>query len=137
MSAEAQGGCRVVVGIGLNVAMPREWLMRVSDWQKGAVDLASALGGRPPPRAALAVALIEELAELFADYGTTGFAPYRAEWRAADYLRGRGVVLHDASGAAAAGTALGIEADGALLVRLENGDERRVISGDVTVRSQA
>jgi BirA family biotin operon repressor/biotin-[acetyl-CoA-carboxylase] ligase len=134
LSAEAQGGCRVVAGIGINVALPAPLLARLSDWPRGAVDLASAAGGKPPPRAALAAALIAELAELFADYETTGFVPFRAEWRAADYLKGRAVALHE-SGGVVAGMALGIEADGALIVETAPGERRRVISGDVSVRA--
>ena len=78
--------------------------------------------------------MLEELAELFASYATVGFAPYRADWRAADYLRGRRVTLDDAAGAVS-GTAVGIEADGALLIETGVGARRRVLSGDVSVRS--
>ena len=133
LTAEAQGGCHVVAGLGLNVALPPELLPTLSDWPRGAVDLATAVNGPPPPRTALAAALIGALAELFAEYAQSGFAPYRADWRAADYLRGRRVVLDDASGSVK-GTAVGIEPDGALLIDT-GGARRRVISGEVSVRS--
>jgi BirA family biotin operon repressor/biotin-[acetyl-CoA-carboxylase] ligase len=123
----------VVAGIGLNVHLPPELLPSLCDWPRGAVDLASAAGGTLPSRAALAAALLEELAELFAGYATAGFAPYRADWRAADYLRGRRVTLDDPAGGVT-GTAVGIEADGALLIETGAGARRRVISGDVSVR---
>src|SRR5690606_15933943 len=45
MSAEAHGGCHVVIGVGLNVDVPRTLLPRLSDWPRGAVDLAAATGG--------------------------------------------------------------------------------------------
>ena len=136
LTAEGQGGCHVVAGIGINVALPPELLPSLSDWPRGAVDLATACAthGAPPPRAALAIGLIEGLTELFASYAETGFNAYRADWRAADYLRGRAVRLDEAAGHVT-GTALGIEADGALLIETGPGARRRVIAGDVSVRS--
>jgi BirA family biotin operon repressor/biotin-[acetyl-CoA-carboxylase] ligase len=83
----------------------------------------------------LAGALVERLAALVDDYPRTGFAPYRALWRGADYLRGRAVLI-EAAASAERGTARGIDDDGALLLELETGGEwQRVISGDVSVRN--
>jgi BirA family biotin operon repressor/biotin-[acetyl-CoA-carboxylase] ligase len=82
----------------------------------------------------LAASLVDGLADLFACYDKTGFAPFRAEWARADSLAGRRVELHDAGGRIV-GTAAGIEADGALVIETERGDRRRVVSGDVSVRS--
>lgn len=132
-ATEAQGGSHVVVGIGLNVALPAELLPRLSDWPRGAVDVATAVG-RAPSRAVLVGALVNGLAALFEDYARTGFAAYRSEWRAVDHLRGRGVRLDDAGGSVT-GTAVGIDADGALLIETEAGARRRVVAGDVSVRS--
>ncbi len=135
LRAEAQGGCHVVAGIGLNVALPSALLAAVSDWPRGAVDLATALGHKPPPaRSALAVVLIEELAALFAEYASRGFSPYTADWNEADYLLGRHVHLAGA-GEEVSGAAVGIDADGALLIETTAGGRRRVVSGDVSVRS--
>jgi BirA family biotin operon repressor/biotin-[acetyl-CoA-carboxylase] ligase len=134
LHGEAQGGCHVVAGIGVNVALPPESLRRLSDWPKGAIDLATATGGAPPARIALAAGLIDGIAELFAGYAAAGFAPYRADWRTADFLKGRKVTLSDVAGERS-GTALGIEADGALVIETAGGARHRVISGDVSVRS--
>jgi BirA family transcriptional regulator, biotin operon repressor / biotin---[acetyl-CoA-carboxylase] ligase len=136
LAAEAHGGAHVVVGVGLNVALPAALLRTLCDWPRGAVDVATALGRPPPPRAVIAAALVNELAALFADYPTQGFAAYRTEWRSADYLRGRAVRLEEPTGRSF-GTALGIDADGALLVETEAGKRRRVVAGDVSVRSVA
>jgi len=134
LAAEAQGRCYVVAGIGINVALPPESLGVLSDWPRGAIDLKTAMRDEPPPRALIAARLVDGLADLFASYGETGFAPYRAEWRAADYLNGRRVKLDDPN-APASGTARGIDADGALLIETASGARRRVISGDVSMRS--
>jgi BirA family biotin operon repressor/biotin-[acetyl-CoA-carboxylase] ligase len=133
LTAEGQGGCHVVAGLGINVELPSALLPTLSDWPRGAVDLATATRGAPPPRATLAVALIEALAALFAGYSAAGFRAYREDWRAADYLHGRAVRIDEAGGALL-GTALGIEADGALLIETTAGARRRVIAGDVSVR---
>jgi BirA family biotin operon repressor/biotin-[acetyl-CoA-carboxylase] ligase len=133
LSTEAQGGSHVVVGIGVNVAVPHQLLSELSDWPRGAVDLLTALG-HVPPRVAVVGALVNGLAELFDDYGRSGFAAYRSEWRAVDYLRGRNVRLDDAAGSVN-GTAVGIDADGALLIETAPGTRRRVVAGDVSVRS--
>jgi len=132
LDAEAHGGAHVVAGLGLNVALPAALLPSLSDWPRGAVDLQTALG-KAPRRAALAGALVNELAGLLADYPTQGFAAYRTEWRSADFLRGRPVRLDEPAGRLF-GTALGIDSDGALLVETEAGARRRVVAGDVSVR---
>jgi BirA family transcriptional regulator, biotin operon repressor / biotin---[acetyl-CoA-carboxylase] ligase len=133
MRAEAQGGCYVVAGLGINVALPAELHATLSDWPRGAVDLATAAGADPPARTALAADLIHALAELFGDFAERGFAPYRADWRAADFLRGRRVQVDGPTGRVT-GIALGIEADGALLIETVAGERCRVIAGDVSVR---
>jgi BirA family transcriptional regulator, biotin operon repressor / biotin---[acetyl-CoA-carboxylase] ligase len=135
MSVEAHGGCRVVAGIGINVALPTSMHATLSDWPGGATDLARAMGRAPPPRTALAGRLIMALRQLFARYSRDGFAPYRDEWLSADYLQGKPIDLSDSSGTSH-GTAAGIETDGALLVDMSSGDRRRVLSGDVSVRPQ-
>jgi BirA family biotin operon repressor/biotin-[acetyl-CoA-carboxylase] ligase len=134
LSAEAHGGSHVVAGLGLNVAVPSELLSTLCDWPRGAVDLATALHGEPPPRAELVAALVNALAELFASYPATGFDAYRDDWGNVDFLRGRAVRLDEASGAVV-GTALGIDLDGALLIETAAGVRRRVVAGDVSVRS--
>jgi BirA family biotin operon repressor/biotin-[acetyl-CoA-carboxylase] ligase len=134
LTAEGQGGCHVVAGIGINIALPAELLPTLSDWPLGATDLTTAAHGAPPTRAALAAALIEALADLFAGFAATGFGAYRDDWLQADYLLGREVRLDEANGSIE-GTALGIEADGALLIETAPGARRRVIAGDVSVRS--
>lgn len=134
LAAEAHGGCHVVIGIGVNVELSAALRRELCAWPAGAADLATLAGERLPSRTTLAAALVEGLATLVAEYPRTGFAPYRALWRGADYLRGKAVRVEAAAGARQ-GTACGIDDDGALLLGLEAGGEQRVISGDVSVRS--
>lgn len=132
--AEAQGRCHVVAGLGINVSMPPELLERISDWPAGAVDLRQATDGCQPRRTVLATGLLDALRALLADYEQNGFAPYRDEWLSADYLVGRHVRVDEAS-QPILGTARGIDSDGALLVETAAQGRRRVISGDVSVRT--
>ena len=132
--AEAQGACHAVAGVGINVAMPAALLAGISDWPRGATDLHEATGGTPPRRAVLAAALLDALADLFAEYAASGFAPYRQRFAQADHLYGRPIAVDDAAGRLT-GLARGIDADGALLVETADGARRRVISGDVTIRA--
>jgi len=129
LSGEAQGGCHVVIGLGLNVSMPRELLASVCDWTRGAADLAEASGSEPS-RTVLAADAVAALGELLASYSRSGFAPYHREWLAADYLGGKSIRF----GPGTLGIARGIDADGALRVETPEGALRRVISGDVSVR---
>lgn len=133
-TAEAQGRCHVVAGLGINVTMPPELLEQISDWPAGAVDLGQATDGREPRRTTLATALVDDLKALFADYERQGFEPYRNEWRSADYLNGKAVRVDEAAGSVH-GTARGIDADGALLIGTGADHSRRIISGDVSVRT--
>lgn len=135
IKAETHGGVHVVAGVGLNVALPTALLPSLSDWPRGAVDLASALGREPPPRVVLAAALVNELAALFCDYPAQGFAGYRTEWRSADYLRGRSVDVVEPN-ARLRGTAAGIDSDGALLLETGGGEVHRVVAGDASVRAE-
>lgn len=144
---EQHGGCHVVAGVGVNVDLPDELKPNLSDWPGGAADLAEAEtrgsganshgGGAAsratPSRHALVVTLVEGLGTLFGSYASTGFGAYRLDFDSADWLKGRRVALDDAHGQVC-GTALGIEADGALVIETAPGARRRVLSGDVSVR---
>jgi BirA family biotin operon repressor/biotin-[acetyl-CoA-carboxylase] ligase len=126
-------GCRVVAGLGLNVAFPAEALAAVGDSASSATDLRTITRGALPSRTALALGLIDSFAAVFEDYAVSGFSPYREEWRRADCLEGRPIRVQGPSGSWY-GTAAGIDADGALLVAGADGRRERVLSGDVSVR---
>ena len=125
--------CYVVVGIGLNVALPKLGSGESPKWRTGAVDLYEAVAGNLPSRVALATALIEALLKLLENYGDTGFLPYHGEFMEADFLRGQAVELEDSKGPVF-GRAVGVEADGFLLLKTAHG-MRRVSTGDVSVRN--
>lgn len=135
LAAESKGPCYVVIGIGINVSIAPSRLEQVAGWPSGAVDLYAATAGRPPRRNVLAARMIEASARLLPHYRDHGFLRHHAEFTAVDYLRGRHVSV-DAASEPISGVAVGVDVSGALLVDTGDG-VRRVISGDVSVRTRA
>lgn len=130
MSGDAAGPCQVAVGIGLNVAMPAAAALQIDqEW----TDVALASTGTPPRRNALLAALLDELLPLLADFGATGFAPWREAWQALDALAGAPVVL-DTGSQRLGGTARGVDAHGALCLETTTGLQA-IYGGEVTLRS--
>ena len=127
------GACHVVVGIGLNISMDNETLGNVGEHPDSAIDLKRMTNARPPPRNDLAAGLIAGYFEMFRIFEESGFRPYYAPFREADYLRGRPVTVADGSDCLS-GTAEGVDSRGALIV-MTAGGTRRIVSGDVTLRS--
>jgi BirA family biotin operon repressor/biotin-[acetyl-CoA-carboxylase] ligase len=131
LRAEAAGPAHVVIGVGLNLALTAA--MRRSIEASGVRAAAVADACKPPPaRNRVAGAILDELLSMLEQFERDGFGPFRAEWTALDALYGRSarVLL---AGHAIAGTALGVDADGAL--RLETGGTvQRFVSGEVSLR---
>jgi BirA family biotin operon repressor/biotin-[acetyl-CoA-carboxylase] ligase len=132
---ESQGRCNVVVGVGINVAVPSDVLENVSDWRSGAADLRAATNDAAPHRNELVSAVAAELGALFADFAREGAETWLDAWQELDYLRGKAVCIESES-ASFFGTAEGIDHDGALLVGTGDGPPRRVLAGDAKVRPQ-
>jgi BirA family biotin operon repressor/biotin-[acetyl-CoA-carboxylase] ligase len=130
LRGEAAGPAYVVVGIGLNLRLPRA--AREALAAEGAQVLDLAAVGVVPGRNALAAVLIAELHQALVEFGARGMAAFSEEWGQADALAGRPVtVLH--GGEALEGVARGVDADGALLLEAA-GTRRRIVSGEVSVR---
>lgn len=132
LRAEAGGPAQVVVGIGLNVALGESVMRLVSTTGTRATDL-SAFNRHGSERNRLAAALIGTCVAGLEQFELAGLRPFLAEWRAADALAGRPVLV-DGDGGAVAGHARGIDVDGALCVQTRDG-LRRFITGDVSVRA--
>lgn len=132
LRAEAGGPAQVVIGIGLNVALDEPVARRVQASGTQPADLA-ALDGGARERNRLAAALIGACVAGLEQFERQGLAAFLAEWRAADALAGKPVLV-DADGAAVAGHARGVDIGGALCVQTRDG-LRRFISGDVSVRT--
>jgi BirA family biotin operon repressor/biotin-[acetyl-CoA-carboxylase] ligase len=124
---EAGGACRVVVGIGLNVAMSGA---QADGIDQAWISLNEAIGANAS-RNALAAALLDHLHGVLSRFEYEGFAPFAAQWSALDLTRDQPVQI---SGSPTIdGIARGVDEIGALIVE-SNGERRAVHSGDVSLR---
>jgi BirA family biotin operon repressor/biotin-[acetyl-CoA-carboxylase] ligase len=128
LSAETERVNFLVLGIGLNVNMEREQFP--SDLRYPATSLAME-SGSPVQRLLLVRSLLSELDMLYGRYLEDGFAPLREEWQRRSAFQGQRVRV-SSPGDDLAGIAEGIDDDGALLVRRDDGVVSRVLAGDVT-----
>lgn len=137
LRAELGGSVAVVIGLGLNVALSPAVAESIRD--------SSGLAGALPPasletalgsaidRNQLAAILLDELLTALPVFATRGFAPFAADWHAADSLRESDVVVSNGA-ESFSGRACGIDAEGALLVSGADG-ERRFVAGEVSLRA--
>jgi BirA family biotin operon repressor/biotin-[acetyl-CoA-carboxylase] ligase len=129
--SDAGGPAHVVIGIGLNMAMPEDTRRRIEALGVRVASLSDACSGMVS-RNALTAALLEELLGMLGEFESRGFAAFRAEWSARDALCGRGARLHRAD-ETVEGTVRGVDADGALLLEV-GGNVQRHLSGEVSLR---
>lgn len=129
---ESGGATRVVVGVGVNWRLPAGALDGLVEQPH--TDLAS-LPVALPTRDAVVAQLLNALTLSLDEFTTGGFGAFRRRWEARDVLRGRRVIVH-LDRETVAGTALGIDGEGALRVDTPDG-ERRFTGGEVSVREDA
>lgn len=122
-----------VVGIGINVNTPAAAFP--PELQATATSLLAA-GGRPVPRAPLVRAVLVGLETAYRETVAGHFDRVLDRWRAFSATLGREVrILPVAAGQPElTGVAEAIDPDGALVVRLPDGERRRVLAGEVSIR---
>ena len=131
IEAETDRVAFIVVGIGLNLNSTTRDLPAEL---RGSATSMRMVTGAKVDRARLAARLLDELMARYEDYVRAGFARTARDWRSRSALGGRTVQVA-APGADTRGTCLGIDSDGALLVKDEGtGETRRIVAGDVTLR---
>ena len=131
MQTEAGMLHSLVLGIGVNVNAP------LSAFPPELHDKASSLcliAGRLIDRAAFTAALLTHLEKLYVLWIEKGFPALQPAWeRYAAGLIGKQITVAAPEGTIA-GTVLGLDKDGALLLQPDDGGTpRRVLAGDVTV----
>ena len=128
---ESSGLCRVVVGVGINVAMDKTQARDI-DQAWTSVDQCLQQAGRPrASRNELASNLLHGLHECLARYPVNGFDAYREEWLALDALRDREVIVPGND--RLRGIGRGLDDHGAFLIQTREGLQR-VLAGDVSLR---
>ena len=126
-------GGYAVVGIGVNVNQTREDFPE--ELLAKATSLREVAGGAPLDRHAVAAALLRALDALYPAL-ETDFASVVAEAQARSFLVGRRLTVHAPQETYEA-TAEGLEADGSLRVRCDEGRTRIVSGGEVSVSAVA
>jgi len=129
---ESGGACRVVIGLGLNVAMSSQQAEGITQPWIGLNEALQAAGHAPLSRNRLATELLQALRAALADFEGAGFTPFAAEWHRHDLARGRQVqvLLGERT---LDGIARGIDAQGALIVDAD-GQQHVLHSGEVSLR---
>jgi BirA family transcriptional regulator, biotin operon repressor / biotin---[acetyl-CoA-carboxylase] ligase len=117
----------VIVGIGINVnttleQFPQELQARVTS--------LALVAGRPFARSPLIATLLAHLEGLYCTFQDVGMAPIRQRWLHYGAMAGRALCLVQ-DGVVYLATGVGLDEDGALLVRLADGTLQRIIAGDV------
>ena len=125
MNAESERIHFVVIGIGLNVNSP------ASELPPGASSVREACG-HPVSRIDLARETLRRLDEDYAAVREKGFGAVAAQWEEFSVTSGRRVTcaLH---GRRLEGQAVGIDEEGALWIRRDDGLQERVMTGDVSL----
>ncbi|CAI08454.1 biotin--[acetyl-CoA-carboxylase] ligase [Aromatoleum aromaticum] len=117
-----------VVGIGLNLRLPAG--TSIPD-QPGVTDLAAHLA-ELPDRSALLASLLAELHALFETYAAAGFPALRGAWQQRNAFADLPVRV-SGEGRELDGICAGVDEDGALLIRSDDGLVR-ILSGEVSLR---
>jgi BirA family biotin operon repressor/biotin-[acetyl-CoA-carboxylase] ligase len=132
LRTEASGPAHVVIGVGVNVALPPAARREIEAGGACVAAVADACA-LAPSRNLLAGAILDELLSMLVQFEREGFAAFRDAWTALDALSGRSahVLLADV---VVSGTARGVDSEGALLLETGNGMQR-FVSGEASLRS--
>lgn len=128
VSGDASGPCTAVMGIGINVHMPRATPGSEAIGQAW-TDVGSHVTG--VSRNAVAASVLEAMLNSMKRYEETGFRPFLERWEARDGLAGRDIVLVTGTGRVC-GISRGISERGGLLIENEAGT-REHLAGEVSV----
>jgi BirA family biotin operon repressor/biotin-[acetyl-CoA-carboxylase] ligase len=121
----------VVSGIGVNLNCPREVFPEELREKATSVFIET---GQQVDRATFAAELLGRLEEHYFLFLRQGLAAIRPLWENYSRLTGKRVVV-DEAGRRIEGKAIGLDADGALVLEEKEGRHRRIVAGEVTVIS--
>lgn len=129
MVGDPAGQCTVIIGIGINHAMPQQSGEGIDQqW----TDLTT-VSSKAISRNQLAAYIINHCFEVLSDYQQRGFDYYQDEWQAIDAFQGSPAEVSTVN-QSTAGTAVGVDERGALKLKLANGDIKTFIGGELSLR---
>jgi BirA family transcriptional regulator, biotin operon repressor / biotin---[acetyl-CoA-carboxylase] ligase len=130
---EAQGDMlgpsAVVIGIGLNCALPASLVPQIGQPASALDEICAAI----PTRNQLLAVLLQELARVLQQFAQSGFAALREEWERNHFHQNKPIQLHTADGKTVNGIARGVSTSGELCLETAQG-MRPFNSGEVGVR---
>lgn len=130
--AEAGGPCRVIIGIGINVAMTGAQAQSVNQPWIGLHEALTAHGKPLVARRAFAAALLKHTTQAVKTFEQSGFDAFSADWSALDLTRDREVTVQGQQ-SSYNGIARGVDEQGALVVEAM-GQLQTIHSGEVSLR---
>lgn len=130
--AEAGGPCRVIIGIGINVAMTGAQAQTVNQPWIGLQEALAAQGHAATTRRAFSLALVRQLTQAVHTFEQSGFDAFAADWSTLDLTRDREITVQGQHGDYKA-IARGVDEHGALLVETL-GQLQTIHSGEVSLR---
>ncbi len=117
-----------VVGLGINIRLAEDDATLIDQpW----VDLAAIVG--VVDRNRLVAYIIMRLHEMFQEFATMGFAPFRPEWERLDAFSNRWVRLREGE-RTTEGQVLGVDNNGGLRVMDRLGIVKTFCTGDISMR---
>jgi len=131
LGGEFLGPCHAVIGIGINLSLPAA---TVASIDQPVIDVAALAGAALPSRNRLAGRLLARSIETLDRFAAHGFAAFADDYARLDLLAGKPLSVHAADGAHA-GIGAGVDARGALRVRIGNA-VRSFDSAEVSVRAR-
>jgi BirA family biotin operon repressor/biotin-[acetyl-CoA-carboxylase] ligase len=130
MRGETNGPYDVVIGVGLNFAMPDAAARQIEQPWIALQQVMSTL----PSRNALVAQLTDAMLSALPTFETQGLAPFLAEWLMLDAYRDTPVRLQ-LGDREISGIARGVDEQGALRVE-QDGKLQRYYSGEISLRKQ-
>ncbi|MDR2924913.1 MAG: biotin--[acetyl-CoA-carboxylase] ligase [Azoarcus sp.] len=125
-----RGSLATVIGIGLNLRLPADAV--IPDPAGSVTDLAREMP-HLPAREQILAAILSELHPTLTTYASAGFALLRNAWQQRNAFANLPIRV-SSEGQDLVGLCLGVDEEGALLVRGNDGATRRVYAGDVSMR---
>lgn len=130
MSAETDGINFVILGIGVNLNMTTE---QFPDELRHPATSLFLESGQQVDRSRFTAIMLNELDQLYAEFLEHGFGSVREEWQRRCNASGRQVLVSDSGTECTGGHFIGIDSDGALLLRSDDDKLHRITCGDVRV----
>jgi BirA family transcriptional regulator, biotin operon repressor / biotin---[acetyl-CoA-carboxylase] ligase len=129
LQGDMEGPSAAVIGIGINLNLPQQLREQID---QPVTDLHTALSTHINSSQLLGVAL-KHLGMVLSTFEQNGFEPLRDEWTQAHAYHQQEVRLLMADGRELQGKVTGVAADGVLLVKTGQG-EQRFSSGEISLR---